>query len=101
MSNLDRTWTTFAIEAEVGHCGVGRIVGVHNELRQEVERLRAEVETYARILGEGSRNGPAAAVRAVADRWAAETKLREVVEAGGRLRHHVQRLMLEARGPAR
>lgn len=44
MADLDRAWTQFALDAEVDHFGVGRIVAAHNALRAEVERLKAEKE---------------------------------------------------------
>jgi len=42
MSLTDRNWTQFAIDAEVDSFGVSRIVAVHNDLRTELEALKAE-----------------------------------------------------------
>jgi hypothetical protein len=37
--NLDRTWTQFALEAEIDAYGTGRIIAAHEKLRDERDKL--------------------------------------------------------------
>lgn len=42
--DMNRTWTPFAVDAEVDHYGTARLCQAHNALRAEVERLRVRLE---------------------------------------------------------
>ena len=42
MSDLSRTWTVFALEAEVDAFGVSRITQTHNAARKRIAELEAE-----------------------------------------------------------
>ena len=51
--DFNRQWTPFALDAEVEHFGTSRIAAAHNDLRAEVERLRADAERYRWLRGDG------------------------------------------------
>ena len=53
--DFNRTWTQFALDAEVDHYGTARIAEAHNALRSEVASLEArimELELNVEHLGQ-------------------------------------------------